>query len=177
MFRLTLRAMSWAFFCSMATISNAATVTFQIDISGETGMFEAPEDGGLLTSFSITLNGTTFDTLGMGISAPVYNAIDNDIRGNPSTEASILNSVAGIGCPALSCILALEDSIEPGVVPPLFAIFPIVDGFPGTVTSAGEYNITPPIPPAPVPLPAGGLLLLTAIAGVAGLKRRKERTA
>lgn len=34
------------------------------------------------------------------------------------------------------------------------------------------------LPPAPtIPLPAGGLLLLTGIAGVAGLKRRKKRTA
>jgi hypothetical protein len=34
----------------------------------------------------------------------------------------------------------------------------------------------PPLP-SPVPLPAGGLLLLSGLAGVAALKRRKERTA
>ena len=163
-----LKAASAAVFCALATPSAAATVTFQIDIGSATGMFDAPEAGGLLTSFNITLNGVTFDTLGMGMSAPVYNAVDNDIRGNPSTEASILNSVAAPGCPALSCVLSLEDSVDPGVVPPLYAVFPLEMGIPGTVTAAGEYSITPP---APIPLPAPALMLLGALAGLMGLRR------
>ena len=52
------------------------------------------------------------------------------------------------------------------------------------VTGAGSitadtvlFTIDIAATPAPVPLPAGGLLLLTGLAGVAGLKRRKKRDA
>jgi hypothetical protein len=37
------------------------------------------------------------------------------------------------------------------------------------------FNVAPP--PSPVPLPAGVLLLLSGLAGVAGLKRWKKHTA
>ncbi|MEL7256926.1 MAG: hypothetical protein AAFN80_03665 [Pseudomonadota bacterium] len=171
MFNSVTKAACFAAACALAPTAHAATVTFDIEIAGVTGMFDAPEEGGLLSSFNITLGGVTFDTLGMGVSAPVYNAVDNDIRGNGSTEASILNSVAGPGCAALSCILSLEDSVDPGVVPPLYAIFPLEGGIPGTVTSAGEYAITGP---APIPLPAPLALLLGAILSLLGLRKMRD---
>jgi len=161
-----------ALLCGTAGVADAATVKYQIEINSTIGMFEAPSDGGLLSSFEITLGGVTFDTLGEGVSAPVYDAINNDIRGNPSTEADIRNSLAGAGCPVLSCILSLEDSVDPGVVPPLYAIFPVIDGIPGTVTSAGEYTITPP---APIPLPASLFLLFGALASFAGLSKLRRQ--
>lgn len=146
----------------------AQAVTYQIDIGSASGTFEAPGGGGLLSAFDITIDGVTFDTLGMGVSAPVYNAIDNDIRGNPSTEGYVLNSAAGGACAALSCILALEDSTDPGVVPPLYAIFPLIDGVPDTVTGAGEYAISQ------VPLSAGAGLLAFGglVLGWVGRRRR-----
>lgn len=42
---------------------------------------------------------------------------------------------------------------------------------------AGATATAPSITPAVVPLPAGGLLLLSGLAGVAGLSRRRKRTA
>ncbi|WP_170329631.1 hypothetical protein [Ruegeria arenilitoris] len=147
-----------------ATVANAITVTYGIEIDGAIGTFDAPDTGGLLTSFSITIDGVTFDTLGVGNAAPVYDATSNDIRGNPGTEGFITNSAAGSGCLAMECVLSLEDSTDPGVVPPLFAIFPLVGGmFPGGVTNSGEYAITMPPPMNPVPLPAPLTLLAAAI--------------
>ena len=46
------------------------------------------------------------------------------------------------------------------------------------ITVTAVLRPEPPVPPVPaVPLPAGGLLLLTGLAGVAGLKRRKKHIA
>lgn len=46
----------------------------------------------------------------------------------------------------------------------------------GTITADTVlFTIDVTASPAPVPLPAGGLLLLTGLAGVAGLKRRQKR--
>ncbi|MEX0349535.1 MAG: hypothetical protein AB3N15_08920 [Paracoccaceae bacterium] len=151
--------------------AKAATVTYGIQIGGAMGMFDAPDSGGLLTSFEITLGGVTYDSLSMGSGAPVYDAASNDIRGNPGTEGFVLNSVAGPGCMAMECVLSLEDSVDPGVIPPQYALFPLVMGVPGTVTNSGSYSVTPP---APIPVPGSVLALASAIALLAALAWRRR---
>jgi hypothetical protein len=47
----------------------------------------------------------------------------------------------------------------------------------GTIGSNFVFAVATLAPPSPVPSPAGGLLLLSGLAGVAGLKRRKKRAA
>lgn len=156
---------------------SAQAASFNIAIAGETGLFDAPAAGGLLSSFSITLNGVTYDSLSAGPGAAVYQAVDNDIRGNPGTEAFILNSTAGTGCLALECVLSLESSVDPGVIPPLYALFPLDMGIPGTVTQSGEYMISAVPSVDPVPLPASVLLLGGALGLIAGLRRLPRKRA
>ncbi|MCG7521028.1 hypothetical protein [Ruegeria sp. Ofav3-42] len=155
--------------------ATAMTLQYQIEIDGAIGTFEAPDTGGLLSSFEITIDGVTFDTLGVGNAAPVYDAVDNDIRGNPGTEGFILNSMAGGACLAMECILSLEDSGNPGVEPPLFAIFPLVGGVPDTVTNSGEYSISQGPPMSPIPLPAPFALLAAALMFLFAIGRRVRR--
>ncbi len=50
----------------------------------------------------------------------------------------------------------------------------VVAWHPATVSTARTYAIATL---APVPLPAGGVLMVTALAGLAGLRRRKRQTA
>jgi hypothetical protein len=176
MLNLTRISAATAIVCSLfaASISNAATVTFEIEIDGVIGMFDAPDSGGLIESFSITLDGVTFDLLGTGTAAPTYDAVANDIRGNPGTEGFIQNTVAGGVCAAMECVLGLEDSVDPGVIPGLYAIFPLDNGIPGGVTNSGEYSITPPDPVPAVPLPASLPLLLAGLGGLAISHKRKR---
>jgi hypothetical protein len=166
MLKMARLSMAAAMTCAAltATTASAASVTFEIEIDGATGMFQAPDTGGLIESFGIIIDGVNYDMLGTGTAAPVYSATDNDIRGNPGTEGFIQNSVAGGGCLAMECVLGLESSVDPGVIPPLFAIFPLVGGFPGTVTNSGIYAITPLIPTTSVPLPASMFLLMSTLA-------------
>ncbi len=158
-----------------APMANAITVSYNITVGTSVGIFEAPDTGGLLTSFNITIDGVTFDTLGTGVGAPVYDAVSNDIRGNPSTEGFITNSAAGSGCLAMECILSLEDSVNPGVQPPLYAIFPLVGGFPGGVTNSGEYSITLAPPMSPIPLPAPLAMLASALVLIIILGWQRQR--
>jgi hypothetical protein len=166
-------------FGGLTAPASAVSVTYGIEIAGNTGSFDAPDTGGLIEAFTITIDGVTFDTLGVGGGAPTYDPVDNDIRGNPGTEGFVLNSTASGACAALECVLSLEDSIDPGVIPPLYAIFPLVMGIPGTVFASGEYEVTPPDATNPIPVPApfgllaGGLVLLWAT----GRRRTGRQTA
>ncbi|WP_159090010.1 hypothetical protein [Ruegeria sp. Alg231-54] len=174
LFRAITVSFTAAFFA--VSTAHAITVQYEIEIDGTIGAFEAPDTGGLLSSFEITIDGVTFDTLGVGNTAPVFDAVANDIRGNPGTEGFISNSMAGGGCLAMECILSLEDSGNPGVEPPLFAIFPLVDGFPDTVTNSGEYSISQAPPVSPVPLPAPFAMLVAALMLFFALGRKGRNT-
>ncbi|MEM9709805.1 MAG: hypothetical protein AAF871_13570 [Pseudomonadota bacterium] len=159
-------ALGLVFASAIADRADAAVVEFDITFGGATGQFSAPEAGGLLTAFNITVFGITFDTLGVGSVAPTYDAVANDIRGAASTSGTVLNSAAGGGCTPLECVLDIEDSVDPGVIPGQYAIFPLEMGVPGTVLFGGDYVITPPetggggTPDGIIPLPPALALLL-----------------
>lgn len=150
----------------------AAPVNFEITLGGAIGSFTADEAGGLLTSFSLMINGILFDTLGVGNAAPVYDALANDIRGVGSTSGFITNSLANATCGIGECVLDLEDSTDPGVIPPLYAIFPVVGGIPRSVIDSGAYAITKPGTTV-VPLPATIWLMIGGLGGLLLARRNR----
>jgi hypothetical protein len=141
--------------------SAAQAATFQISVGSEDTTFQAPLGGGPISALSVTIAGVLFDTPDIGTVAPVYDAVENDIQGAMSQFGGFLNSTAGPGCLALSCVLAFEDRIN-AMTPGNWSAFPLVMGMGGPVFAFGNYSINPePVPlPAALPLFAGGLGLL-----------------
>ena len=153
----------------LAAPATAATVTYNIAMGGQNTTFTAPMGGGAVSDFSITLAGVTFDTPDAAM-PPLYDPVSNDISAAGSQFGYLSNSIAGPGCPVGNCVLEFETAFDP-LIPPAYAAFNAVDL--GTVFAFGYYEITV----APVPLPAGLVLLLSALLAVVGLRtfRRKAR--
>lgn len=76
----------------------------------------------------------------------------------------------------LSTFDLFDDDHAPGVEEASGSL-DFLEVYSGVLSAAEVAAYTPPATVSPVPLPAGGLLLLTGLAGVAGLKRRKKRAA
>ncbi|SEW11491.1 hypothetical protein SAMN05444851_1501 [Aliiroseovarius sediminilitoris] len=147
----------------LALPASAATVTYDIAMGGQNTTFTAPMGGGAVGDFSITLGGVTFDTPDAAM-PPLYDPVTNDISAAGSLFGYFSNSLAAPGCPAGECVLEFETAVD-NVTPPVFAAFNAV-AFDGLIAS-GAYIITV----APVPVPAGLVLLLTALLAVFGLRK------
>lgn len=147
----------------LAAPATAATVTYDIAMGGQNTTFTAPMGGGAVGDFSITLGGVTFDTPDAAM-PPLYDPVNNDIAAAGSLFGYFSNSVAAPGCPAGDCVLEFETAID-NVTPPVFAAFNAV-AFDGIIAS-GAYIITV----APVPVPAGLVLLLSALLLMLGYRR------
>lgn len=145
----------------------ASAAMFSVDLGSAATTFEALASGGPITNFTITIGGVTFDTPDGGTSAPVYDALENDINGagGPTAPGGFVNSAAAGGCLVMGCVLAFEDTVD-GMPPFEWSAFPILPG-PGTVFALGEYQITPVAVPLPATLGllAGALALLGSAAG------------
>ncbi|MEM1273664.1 MAG: hypothetical protein AAGF88_07600 [Pseudomonadota bacterium] len=146
--------------------SMAHAATFSVDFSvngtmGVVGTFEAPATGGVVSNFSVTLSGVTFDTQ-VGGGAFEYNPTVNDFE-NYSAFPSYSNSVATGLCAIGACFLE---------------IYPIGDGTPGDYLAidAALANIDDGtkylIGPSAIPLPASAALLLAALGSVAFTRRK-----
>ncbi|MCK8463827.1 hypothetical protein MUY35_08200 [Aliiroseovarius sp. S1339] len=147
----------------LATPVYSATVTYDIAMGGQNRTFTAPMGGGAVGDFSITLGGVTFDTPD-AVMPPLYDPVDNDIAAAGSLFGYFSNSVAAPGCPVGNCVLEFETAVD-NMTPPAFAAFNAV-AFDGII-SAGFYVITV----APVPIPAGLVLLITALLVMIGLRK------
>lgn len=144
------------------------SATFEIDFSvngtmGILGTFQAPTLGGAVSDFEVTLSGVIFDTQING-GAFEYDPVTNDFT-NFAGFPGFTNSMAAASCGIGACFLEL---------------YPIGDGSPGDylAVDAALANIDDGtrylINPAPIPLPAGAALLLTALAGLGAARLRRS---
>jgi hypothetical protein len=154
----------------------AKAVTYNFTMGGSASTFDAPLGGGLLTSFSVLIGNTLFDTLGLGAAAPVYTPLFNPLNGLFDIElhgagqptAHVFNSVGSPECPVGDCIMQIFDTGGGGSLPEFLVL--------NTVTlqnvALGLYSIDPaPVVP-PVPLPAPAWLLVFGLAGLGVAARR-----
>lgn len=153
---------------SIVTTGAAYSATFQVDFSvngtmSVLGTFNAPTIGGTVSDLEVTLSGVTFDTQIDG-GAFEYDPVANDFI-NYTSFPGFTNSVAAPICGIGACFLEL---------------YPIGDGSPGDYLAidAALANIDDGtrylINPSPVPLPAGAVLLLSALAGLGAALRRRS---
>ncbi|MEP1613479.1 MAG: VPLPA-CTERM sorting domain-containing protein [Roseobacter sp.] len=136
-------------------------------------IFDVPEDGGTVSGIAQLMIGS--DTRGIDrifidgdagagnddIAFGVDGAGDFDFASGDLVSWSGLLTITGIGF----------DNVSLGGVPNTLTGL----GLSGDSNLSLTVNISESV--APVPLPAGGLLLLSGLIGVAGLKRRRKRAA
>lgn len=150
----------------------AATIPFDIVVGGNNGSFLAPDTGGVISNFTVTLSGITFDApdLSQGPNfEPIYDPLENDINGQANLFAYFTNTTAGPMCPISKCVLEFEDS-DMGMPPKLYSVFNI-DVL--TVFDSGEYKITPSSDMSVVPIPAAAWLFATGLISLVGFSKRK----
>lgn len=149
----------------------ASAATFRItDVGSSTllGTFDAPTTGGVITAMTVSVGGVTYDTLGTGAIAPVYNAGTNDLGGFGGPLGAVFNSVASGICGVGECAFSV------------YPIYDFVTPIPGEwytdkVAPVGEeqslgfgfYSV------APVPLPPALLSIVVALAALVALARRQ----
>lgn len=146
----------------------AEAVVFNVFDSGSTallGSFDAPGGGGQVSSPIFEVAGITFDVIDPA-DVPEYRPSLNDLTGPGGTIfANFYNSAAEGGCAPGACVLFFESEnggtyVYGGINEDTFENI-----------AGGDYAI------APIPLPAGGALLLAGLFGAAMLGRRRGRRA
>ena len=139
-----------------ATAGLAATVTVngeEFDIGFITGSFE--DNAGLLTAQPFFGNAS--------LASDLADAVSN---------GGLLGDICSCG------FLDFADGFEVSIGFEVLSFFVDAAGAGGrSFGSDEEATFATATSVAPVPLPAGGLLLLSGLVGVAGLKRRKKRAA
>lgn len=152
--------------------ASATAASFTIDFSlngGQnfTGTFEAPELGGAVTNFTATIDGVVFDVQDNGFGfqyVPLINDFD--------ITSSFTNSNMSAICPIIgTCDLTIfpdPDPLVPGDYSAVAADFSNFDD--GT-----KYEIIADQPPT-IPIPAGLPLLVTGLAAIGLVRRRRTAT-
>lgn len=156
---------------ALGAADGAQAVGFNIfDEPGGTllGTFDAPAGGGAMASLTATIGGVTYDTLAGGASAPTYYAATNDIGGAGSSMGYATNSAAAGVCGAGECAFSFYRIFDPTIPGEWYTDLVYVPPEDQTPLDLGYYKV------APVPGPLGAMLLMSAIAAIAGITRRRR---
>lgn len=146
----------------------AHALMFDVFDSGSTallGSFDAPGGGGQVSSATFEVAGITFDVIDP-TDVPEYGPALSELTGPGGTIfANFFNSAAEGGCLSPgSCVLFFE-SENGGTY-----VYGGINGDTFENIAGGFYEIAPQI--APIPLPAGGVLMLSGLAVLAWTRRR-----
>ena len=154
------------------------TVSGTIDINVANGASFVLSD---VTGFNLLRTGTEGSNLNpLGEILPILAFAEGSVSTDGTTAAftdfgTILNAgdprgfFGSFGCLAANC--------SNGIVTPGLGLAGTRSyGTAGAALASFSLNVVPDVLPSAVPLPAGGLLLLSGFVGIAGLKRRKKRT-
>lgn len=125
----------------------------------------------------------TFDVLGTGSLAPTWDPGTGFVTGSPvgAGVGAVFNAavfdvdVTGEGlrtCGIGECAFSLTDSGGPGVPGEWYVDYLPPAGVPGSVAT-GFYEVRL----APIPVPAAGMLLIGALAGLGALRARRSGVA
>lgn len=160
----------------MAAPMAAGAATWKLLFDGDeadAGTFVADAGGGQVTAASILWDGILYDTP-YDTTPPEYNPVGNPefmpfgyVSGPLGGGVGwFWNSAATGGCAALSCTIGLSynDAIGEYVTATGFMPTDSID----EQTGGGEYTV------APVPLPAGLLLILSGVAGIVWIGRGRR---
>lgn len=123
------------------------------------------------------------DTYNVALLSPLrFNEFVFDSSGLSSVSFDDVTSRFGpnrrdVSLATLSCV-TFEVTFQSGNHCTFVEVFNVFDST-GQVINTGEFfgsgtSTATILPPSPIPLPAGGILLLTGLAGVAALKRRRK---
>ena len=166
---------------SSATASSAAPINLDFTVGGVSGTFYGLDDeiGGYQSASSFDLTTPIAIWTGLSASEAIYNRFgfsqfgliyfDFYIVPNELDDTEVLGYLVDFSVTQLFNDPAVSRFLSYFV----FTGDDTIDDFRQTVAVA-NFTISPI---SPVPLPAGGLLLLSGLAGVVALKRRKKRTA
>lgn len=163
-----------SYFSYSGDLSTKAVGTFDLDV--ESGAFGNANISNIMidltgNSFgSTTLTMTSLNT-GTGTTAGTISA-----DGGSVTFSSISFLVDGPGLPSFGQFDVRTDTPSP-IVYILYGFGAVADFYTYASAADAQGSISATTPISAVPLPAGGLLLLSAFGSVAALKRRKKRAA
>jgi hypothetical protein len=149
-----------------------AVGTFDLDV--ESGAFGNDN----ISNIMIDLTGNTFGSMTMTMTRFYIGSTAGTISadGGSATFSSISFLVDGPGLPSFGFFQFRSDTPTPNVYLVLgFGAAAISYIYASAADAQGSFSATTPI--SAIPLPAGGLLLLSTFGGVAALKRRKKRAA
>lgn len=146
----------------------ADAATYRVSNDGGTllGTFQADAGGGQVSAPGFSVAGVDFDAIDPA-DVPEYRVATNDLTGPGGTVfANLYNSAPAAGCAALGCVLFFE-SINPG--PPDTFVYGGINLDTFENFAGGNYRI------APIPLPAGGVLLLGGLVALGAMRRLRTR--
>lgn len=161
--------------CVMAAFGilplSASAATFQINFSQNgtnniIGTFDAPASGGAVTNLMVQMFDVLFDTRIDGGGSFDYDPAAGDFV-NYAAFPTYTNATGNATCAANGCML----QIYPLPNDPTPGDYLAIDANLNNIDDGTKYAISGPIA-APVPLPAGVGLMLTALAGLAALRRK-----
>lgn len=151
----------------------ARAASFDIFKAGsaiQLGSFIAPAGGGVVSSMSVNVSGLSFDVLGTGMQAPMYNLANNDLRGTGSSMGAAYNSIASGICGIGECAFSFFSIYDP-LIPGEWYVDKVLPLGEQESISLGYYEIQP----SAIPLPTSILLFASALIGLMYMHKHRSR--